>query len=109
MSAWVCDREHFDVLVKAALVAQRDNPGGVGQPLAWWQVHDVGGFSGWRRLYTLERGDPDEMTPSQLGQMLVSENVRSVHHRYPDTNPDVHPAALIDVTRAMEALKRLDT
>jgi hypothetical protein len=27
-------------------------------------------------------------TPSQLGQMLVDENVASVATRYPDTNPD---------------------
>lgn len=41
---------------------------------------------------------------------IRKEAIRAaIKNTHPDTNPDVHPAALIDVTRAMEALKRLDT
>lgn len=90
MSAWVCDKEHFDVLVKAALhgASAQNTMSGVRGPISWWQVDEAGAFAGWRRLYTVERDDTDEMTPSAFGQMLVNENVRSVAYRYPDTNPD---------------------
>lgn len=86
MSAWVCDREHFDVLVCAALHAS--------SRLSWWQVDENGGYAGWRYLDEMaETRESDEyVTPSMLGDMLVRENVRSVSYRYP--NDDVEAGEL---------------
>lgn len=93
MSAFVVDKQHIDLMVRAALKACPTRYAGDGRRLSWWRTDENGGYAGWRELNqhaeTMEDDDYKAFyTPSQLGQMLVSENVRSVHHRYPDTDPD---------------------
>lgn len=82
MSAWVVSKVHVDLMVRAAL--RLDSEG-----LSWWQVDDAGGYAGWHKVDpSAEAYGPEEqerrglLSPSQLGQLLVSENVRSVSHRY---------------------------
>lgn len=89
MSAYIVSKTHIDALVTAGLVLARpygplrwhdgatmpDDTHEPGQPwgpgaAAWWNEH--------RRELT-------EETASDVGVMLWTENVRSIHHRYPDT------------------------
>lgn len=94
MSAWVVSKVHVDLLVRAALMLDRES-------LSWWQVDDAGGgFTGWRRVDEFaEAQGPEEqerrglVSPSQLGQLLVSENVRSVSHRYSEPGRTVYYGA----------------
>lgn len=71
MSAFVCPKRHFDVVVKAAFVHK-----------ATWRYEGQ-----LRRLLVV--GDPDSgnVGADQLGAMLQDECVRSVSFRYP--NDDV--------------------
>ena len=85
MSAYVVDKSDIDTLVKAALVAYDAGPGSF--RLSWWRVDEDGNYAGWRELNpNAEHMTDDEYkayhTPSMLGQILVSENVRSVAYRY---------------------------
>ena len=81
MSAFVVSKQHIDFLVTAALtVGGRDG-------FQWWRVDESGDYAGWRKLdpNAEQRADDDYMafyTPSQAGQILLSENVASVSHRY---------------------------
>lgn len=90
MSANVVSKFHVDLLVRAAIHAREP-----GEGFMWWQVDEDGEYAGWHELDEFaERLTPrheghEYVSPSQLGQMLVNENVMSVHHRYPDDNPDV--------------------
>lgn len=93
MSAFVVSKVHVDLLVRAALEAKEH-----GSPFQWWRVDGSGKYEGWRRLDPLAEGLDDESehpaeymvrcSPSAAGQLLVSENVRSVHHRYPGDDVD---------------------
>jgi hypothetical protein len=84
MSAWIVSKEHVDVLTRFAIERSRGTFG-----FSWWQVDADGRYAGWRKLDEHGPGvDPERFTPSQLGQVLVSENVRSVHHRYPSDDVD---------------------
>jgi hypothetical protein len=91
MSAWVVSKTHIDLLVRAALHAREVS----GHGFSWWAVEENGGYAGWRELdeFAEERAPRYEghefVSPSALGQILVNENVMSVHHRYPDDNPDM--------------------
>lgn len=85
MSAFVCDKTHFDVLVRAA-----KHYGGQ-SGFQWWRTDAEGGYAGWYKLdftlgddYAGERDDDymHYLTPSQAGQLLVSENIASVSYRY---------------------------
>lgn len=87
MSAWVVNKRHIDLLVRAAECYGKQ--GGQGSRMQWWQVDEDGNYAGWRYLEASEDDRDEYYTLSQLGQMLVSENVRSVHHRYPDDDPDL--------------------
>lgn len=94
MSAFVVDKQHIDLLVRAALNACPTRYAGDGCRLSWWRVDEQGEYAGWRELNCHAETMEDDnykayFTPSQLGQILVSENVRSVHHRYPDDDPDL--------------------
>lgn len=94
MSAFVVDKQHIDLMVNAALHATPVRHRGDGRRLSWWRTDEEGNYAGWRELNqhaeTMEDDDYKAyFTPSQLGQILVSENVRSVHHRYPDDDPDM--------------------
>lgn len=87
MSAFVVDKYHIDLIVRAAEHYGRQ--GMQGARMQWWQVDEDGEFAGWRYLNANEDTREEYYTLSQLGQILVSENVASVAGRYPDTNPDV--------------------
>lgn len=80
MSAYVVDKRDIDLLVRAALDARPE-------AMSWWRVDEAGEYAGWRELSRHAESKTDDdykayYTPSQLGQILVSENVRSVSHRY---------------------------
>lgn len=92
MSAHVASKTHVDVLVRAALDA-KDYGISPPQDFRWWRVDDDGHYAGWRVVDPYAgpelglRVDSDYLafyTPSQAGQILVSENVESVSCRYPD-------------------------
>lgn len=86
MSAFVVDKAHIDLLVRAAEHYGRT----ADDRFRWWRPDENGDFAGWRELDPFADGDdPERLTRSQLGQILVDENVRSVHHRYPRDNADL--------------------
>lgn len=113
MSAFVVDSVHLDLLVRLAMEGPRDGAArlpGMGRfPLRWWVPAADGStepspedraieiLTGQRaesprmvlagaecRLVACDAG-PNQMDPSQLGDVLRIENVRSVMHVYPDT------------------------
>lgn len=86
MSAFVVSKRHIDLLVRAA--EHYGKQGGQGSRMQWWQVDENGEYAGWRYLEANEDDREEYYTLSQLGQILVSENVRSVHDRYPDDDVD---------------------
>lgn len=93
MSAFVVDKKHIDLLVRAAEHAYPDGQPGVTTKMSWWRVDDDGEYAGWRELNrnaeTMEDDDYKAyFTPSQVGQILVDENVASVSSRYPDDDVD---------------------
>ena len=70
MSAYVVDPAHIDVLVDAAYQFQ----GSPQNRLQWSYRHDL-----------------RDLTRSELGRMLLDENVRSVNYRYREAeNPSVY-------------------
>jgi len=83
MSAYMVSKEHIDAIVATALYGPADNarPGGYGQT----------------RWYGVSFGDqPQKLNDSnagELGDMLVRENLSSIHYRYPDTvtDPEITP------------------
>lgn len=71
MSAFVVGKTHIDYLVAAA--RRRPYPNYTPAPWGGWGAqHNISAIS-----------DPDT-----IGRLLWQENVRSVTHRYPDTDPD---------------------
>lgn len=88
MSAYVVSKQSIDLLVRTALdLGGRDC-------LNWWRVDENGDYVGWRELNPQAEGMIDTdyrayCTPSAAGQILVSENVKSVHDRYPGDDPDL--------------------
>ena len=86
MSAFVVDKTHIDLLVKAAEHYGRSEY--QGSRMQWWQVDENGEYTGWRYLDANEDAREEYYTLSQLGQILVNENVASVTYRYPDTDAD---------------------
>ena len=91
MSAYVVSKSHIDLLVGAAMhYGGRDG-------FQWWTVDENGDYAGWRKLdefaesYAGTRdteGYMEYVTPSIAGQILASENVRSVSYRYPNDDVD---------------------
>src|SRR5262245_66493464 len=74
MSAFVVDREHIRFLVEAARLPHD------GRPLRWFVGDSVAELL------------PSDMDgASHLGQLLWSENVNSVQHRYPQDKPEELP------------------
>lgn len=80
MSAFMVSKEHIDALVETALF------GPTGLQCGTWFVPYFGKPS--KKLY------PENA--SELGEMLVKENLSSIHFRYPDTvtNPDNTPGPI---------------
>jgi hypothetical protein len=87
MSAFVVDKKHIDLMVCAAEHYGRQ--GYQGSKMQWWQVDEDGEYAGWRYLYANEDERDEYYTPSQLGQILVNENIASVVGRYPDCDADM--------------------
>lgn len=92
MSAYIVDRKAIDLLVYAALNADPSYHGN-DRKLSWWNVDEKGGYLGWHAVhenaeYMLGAGSRAYVTPSAAGEMLVSENARSIEYRYPDTARD---------------------
>lgn len=87
MSAFVVSKTHVDLIVRAAEHYGRQ--GYQGARMQWWQVDEDGGYAGWRYLDANEDSREEYYTLSQLGQILVDENIASVCGRYPDTDPDI--------------------
>lgn len=93
MSAYVVNKEHVDLLVRAAQHAYPAGQPGSTRNLSWWRVDENGDYAGWREVtphaeHMIDDDYKQYVTPSQLGQMLVDENVASVSHRYPDDDVD---------------------
>jgi hypothetical protein len=87
VSAYILDKEDVDKLVYAALRAYPAGQPGSSLRLSWWRVDEEGKYEGWRELnqHAEQMIDDDYKayyTPSQLGQILVNENVASVSYRY---------------------------
>lgn len=89
MSAWVVDKKHIDLLVKAANYYDCKQ---------WWQVDEDGKYAGWRYLSANEDERDEYYTFSQLGQILVNENVASVSHRYSEPGRIVYYGAEMAAT-----------
>jgi hypothetical protein len=96
MSAFMVDKTHVDLMVKTALVGPSGravNPGNawsrprwtdVDRPaldaMLWSEAHEH-----FRTVAWLGQERPQDISPDQLGAMLVAENLASIHYRYPDT------------------------
>jgi hypothetical protein len=89
MSAFVVGVEHIDALVHVALHGAKDGEAGVRGDNLTWQIDAAKDWSreNIRELIPYEGSSANyqPMTPDELGDMLVRENVRSVIGRYPDT------------------------
>lgn len=93
MSAFIVDKIHIDLMIRAALRASDGTGPRMGAGFRFWRTDENGDYAGWLELHphaeSMEASDYCEpLTPSQVGQLLVNENVFSVHHRYPDTDPN---------------------
>lgn len=100
MSAWVVSKTHIDLMVRAAMLLGRDT-------FQWWDVDDAGEFVAWRSLDERAESHGDEeqarrglVSPSQFGQILVTENVRSVGFRYSEPGRAMYYGA--EVAAGME-------
>jgi hypothetical protein len=87
MSAFVVDKKHIDLIVCAAEYYGKQ--GYQGAKMQWWQTDENGDYAGWRYLSANEDEREEYYTLSQLGQILVNENVASVCGRYPDCDSDI--------------------
>lgn len=84
MSAFMVSREHIDAMVATAIDGPIDGPGiGRWHDMVRWNLRQIPGMI------------PEDYSESEhlLGEMLVKENLSSIHARYPDTitNPDATP------------------
>lgn len=91
MSAWMVNKEHIDALEHCAVWAPRRGaryPGDgwcSGGQLRWWTVDPVVLHQlPFDALPTVRREARPESADA-VGAMLVSENLASIHQRYPDT------------------------
>lgn len=85
MSAYIVDKHHIDLLVRAALGYSTPNA-----RCRWWVTDDAGNYTGWHKLAVDAEHNPQEghVSPHYLGQILVNENVASVTARYPNDDAD---------------------
>jgi len=90
MSAFVVSKDHIDLLVQAVLAGPTEGHWQTpGDPFSWW--HDEKRHqadAGTDVTHETHGGHMEIISPSTLGQRLVSECVASVHGRYPDTDPE---------------------
>lgn len=80
MSAFIVDREHIDALVTLAI--KGPSGGAVSPDTAW---HGVRWYRDVTNMSLADIVRADYSNADTLGQMLWTENVRSIHARYPDT------------------------
>jgi len=76
MSAYIVGREHVDALVATAIFGPEGTGTTLPAPVAhyWYCVNDP------------DTGDRlNEQDADRIGVELWTENLRSIHHRYPDT------------------------
>jgi hypothetical protein len=86
MSAWIVAREHIDLMVSLALTGPRGrdvSPDSAWHGVTWWAENPRG--KGWEELAGIRR-EVRYDNASDVGQMLVCENVQSVRDRYPDVD-----------------------
>ena len=89
MSAFIVDREHIDLLVTFGMRGYRSRYGGDGQA-ARWTAEDPA-ETPWREWTSRDIRQPVEIDGEYLtgadyaGRILWTENVKSIHYRYPDT------------------------
>lgn len=109
MSAFVVDKVHIDLMIRAAMRSRpAGSPGNTG-PFRFWRTDDAGDFAGWYEIQPdAENLASDDLThyitPSQAGQILVSENVRSVSYRYsePGRTPYYGADAAAEMTATID-------
>ena len=98
MSAFMVDKVHLDLLVSVALDGPSGrpvNPGNAWNRPSWPDVEFselesepfelVGAHFRHLDRCDIAYGGAKGFTPDMLGQMLMSENLASIHYRYPDT------------------------
>lgn len=93
MSAFVVSKSHIDLMVRAALKSRPVGDPGHSGPFRFWRTDENGAYAGW---YEIDPCAEDRVsndythyiTPSQAGEILVSENVRSVSYCYSDVGRD---------------------
>lgn len=89
MSAYMVSKVQIDLLVRAAIKL-----GSPSEPFRWWKVNEAGEYAGWHEIDEYSEGNEQEgahitkLSPSQVGQILVSENFKSVSYRY-DSEDDL--------------------
>jgi hypothetical protein len=89
MSAWIVDRKHIDLLVSYACRGYHGQYAGDARA-ARWVAEDPAeaAWPQWTYRDARHAVDVDGETvsgPDYLGRILWTENVRSIHYRYPDT------------------------
>lgn len=82
MSAYIVDPRTIDYLVTWAINKRE----------IYAYVSDEFGPTEYDHVRTGQRFDLRQLTPNQLGQILLDENVRSVQARYPDDRTDNLPS-----------------
>lgn len=95
MSAWVVSSEHVDVLVRLAIAGPSDGIPSVLRLDFPVRVQDDSGR--WRKVAPVDDlRHSDLIDPSEIGEVLLSENRRSVAHRYSEPDEDVEPYVYTD-------------
>jgi hypothetical protein len=79
MSAYVVSKTHVDILVKAGLMVRGNSS------VSWFGV-DPGELKSWEELRLAHRELRLEIA-NEVGQLLATENVRSVRACYGDADP----------------------
>jgi hypothetical protein len=93
MSATRVSKYEVDLLVRAADEYGRVRSTIEGEKFRWWRVDEGGDYAGWNELDAFADALPSyedwlkRKTPSEVGQMLDAENVRSLAYRYRDDDP----------------------
>lgn len=92
MSAWIVSREHIDLLVSFGASGYRARYAGDGRGASW--VVEDPAETPWPQWTYRDIRHPVEVDGEHLsgvdfaGRLLWTENVKSIHYRYPDTLED---------------------
>lgn len=104
MSAFMVDKVHIDLLVKTAIHGPRQMEGHW-EPIRWFDLDPVAlrvmaeadaNYFG-SPFYRAHSRQAHPEDADRIGQMLVDENLRSIHARYPDTvdRPEGTPGPIV--------------